>query len=178
MTVTDADIAELATLLHKGRDDWIHGRLQWDDPDSPMAQADDATIFGPFGGSTGAGVGEHGRDDGELRFEHGGDLVELGVHVLGVGLAEDGADRGGDHLGVALGTLARTLRMKCTRQRCQAAPIITASIAETRPSWASEITSWTPASPRARSERRNANQNAPSSLSPTECPGPPGRRCG
>ena len=50
MTVTDADIAELATLLNKGRDNWIHGRLQWEDPDSPMAQADDTTIFGPFGG--------------------------------------------------------------------------------------------------------------------------------
>ena len=50
MTVTDADIAELAKWLDKGRDEWIHGRLLWDEEDSPLAQADDATIFGPFGG--------------------------------------------------------------------------------------------------------------------------------
>lgn len=50
MSVTDSDIAELAELLDRGRDAWIHGRPQWEDPASPMAQADDATIFGPFGG--------------------------------------------------------------------------------------------------------------------------------
>ena len=49
--------------------------------------------------------------------------------MLGVGLGEDGADRGGDHLGVALGTRASTLRMKWTRQRCQVAPANTAPIA-------------------------------------------------
>jgi hypothetical protein len=38
-----------------------------------------------------------------MATEHAGDDVELGVHVLGVGLGEDRADRGGDHLGVALG---------------------------------------------------------------------------
>ncbi len=62
-----------------------------------------------------------------------------------------------------LGTRAKTLRMKCTRQRCQAAPSSTAAIAAFSPVWASEMTSWTPASPRAFSERRNAVQNAPSS---------------
>jgi ketosteroid isomerase-like protein len=50
MAITDADIAELATLLDKGRDDWIHGRLQWEEGDSVIEQAEDATIFGPFGG--------------------------------------------------------------------------------------------------------------------------------
>ena len=55
MAIADADIAELATLLDKGRDDWIHGRLQWENDDSPMTQAGDATIFGPFGGVPPAG---------------------------------------------------------------------------------------------------------------------------
>ena len=35
----------------------------------------------------------------------------------------------------ALGTLAKTLRMKCTRQRCQAAPMKTASMADLSPRW-------------------------------------------
>ena len=50
MSVTESDLAELADLLDRGRDAWIHGRPQWEDPASQMAQADDATIFGPFGG--------------------------------------------------------------------------------------------------------------------------------
>ena len=69
-----------------------------------------------------------------------------------------------------LGTWASTLRRKCTRQRCQAAPSSTAAIAAFSPVWASEMTSCTPARPRAFSERRNAVQNAPSSLSPTAKP--------
>ena len=60
--------------------------------------------------------------------------------------------------------------MKCTRQRCQAAPISTDPIAAFRPAWASEMTSCTPPSPRAFRPRRNAVQNAPSSLSPTSKP--------
>ena len=40
-----------------------------------------------------------------------------------------------------LGTWASTLRRKWTRQRCQAAPIITAAMACLRPVWASEMTS-------------------------------------
>jgi hypothetical protein len=38
----------------------------------------------------------------ELPAQHAGDDVELGAHVLGVGLGEDRADCRGDHLGVAL----------------------------------------------------------------------------
>ena len=68
------------------------------------------------------------------------------------------------------GTTASTLRMKWTRQRCQAAPSSTEAIADFRPVWASLITSWTPARPRAFRPRRNAVQNAPSSLSPTSKP--------
>jgi ketosteroid isomerase-like protein len=54
--VTDAELAELAALLDQGRDDWIHGRLQWETTGSPIVQPDDATIFGPFGGIPPAGV--------------------------------------------------------------------------------------------------------------------------
>jgi hypothetical protein len=61
--------------------------------------------------------------------------------------------------------------MKWTRHRCQAAPSSTASIAPFRPACASLMTSCVPVSPRALSERRNAVQNAPSSLSPTAKPG-------
>ena len=62
------------------------------------------------------------------------------------------------------------MRMKCTRHLCQAAPSITASMEDRRPSWASEMTRRTPVSPRARSERRKEVQNALSSLSPTARP--------
>jgi hypothetical protein len=47
---------------------------------------------------------------------------------------------------------------------------MTAAMAAFSPVWASEMTSWTPVSPRALSERRNAVQKAPSSLSPTSRP--------
>jgi hypothetical protein len=47
---------------------------------------------------------------------------------------------------------------------------MTAAMAWVRPVWASEMTSCTPVSPLALSERRNAVQNAPSSLSPTSRP--------
>jgi hypothetical protein len=47
---------------------------------------------------------------------------------------------------------------------------MTAPMAAFRPVWASEMTSCTPASPLALSERRNAVQKAPSSLSPTSKP--------
>jgi ketosteroid isomerase-like protein len=50
MSISEPDIAELAELLDQGRDAWIHGRLQWEEEASHIAQADDATIFGPFGG--------------------------------------------------------------------------------------------------------------------------------
>ncbi|ETZ39107.1 hypothetical protein L839_4537 [Mycobacterium avium MAV_120809_2495] len=72
-----------------------------------------------------------------------------------------------------LGTWASTLRRKCTRHRCQAAPISTASMALRSPAWASEMTSWTPARPRDFNDRKNAVQNAPSSES-LKRPGNPG----
>jgi hypothetical protein len=68
------------------------------------------------------------------------------------------------------GMRASTFRRKWTRHRCQPAPAMTAPMAPLRPVWASEMTSCTPASPRALSERRKAVQKAPSSLSPTSRP--------
>ena len=47
---------------------------------------------------------------------------------------------------------------------------MTAAMAALRPVWASEGTSWTPVHPRALSERSNAVQKAPASLSPTSSP--------
>jgi hypothetical protein len=38
---------------------------------------------------------------GNQRLEHAGDDVELGMHISGVRLDEDGANGGGDHLAVA-----------------------------------------------------------------------------
>src|ERR1700732_1309968 len=57
---------------------------------------------------------------------------------------------------------ARALRMKCTRQRCQLAPS-TLAAAALRPSWASEMTSLTPRSPRRASLCRNSLQNVSAS---------------
>ena len=54
-------------------------------------------------------------------------------------------------------------------QRCQRQPN-TLAMAALRPVWASEMTSWTPSSPRARSDRRKLRQNASVSASPTSRP--------
>jgi hypothetical protein len=114
------------------------------------------------GGQVLASIGQHGGHGRELSGEHGRDLVDLLDDLDTGGLSEDGADRGRDHLGRALGTLASTLRRKWTRQRCHEAPAMTAAMACLWPVWASDTTSWTPVSPRALSERRNAVQKAPS----------------
>jgi ketosteroid isomerase-like protein len=81
VAIADADIAELTILLDEGRDDWIHGRLQWEDDDSPMTQADDATIFGPFGGIPPAGAAPKVRPDVQRKlageFKGGSGSTEL-----------------------------------------------------------------------------------------------------
>src|SRR6266540_3204517 len=69
-----------------------------------------------------------------------------------------------------LGTRVKRLRVKWVRQRCQATPGSVAAIASTRPGCASEVTSLTPARPRATNERRKASQAAPSSLVTTSRP--------
>jgi hypothetical protein len=50
-------------------------------------------------------VAEHDLELGELAPQHPGDDIKLVVDVSGVGLGEDGADGGRDHLGRALGDL-------------------------------------------------------------------------
>ena len=55
MAVSQEDLAKLATALDDGRNAWIHGKPQWEQAESPIKQADDATIFGPFGGSAPTG---------------------------------------------------------------------------------------------------------------------------
>src|SRR5664280_2426569 len=60
--------------------------------------------------------------------------------------------------------------MKWVRHRCQLAPGNTASIAETRPLWESEITRCTPDRPRAERSLRKAFQAAPVSSVNTSSP--------
>jgi ketosteroid isomerase-like protein len=79
--VTDAELAELASLLDKGRDEWIHGRLQWETAENPITQPDDATIFGPFGGIPPAGVAPRVRPEIQRqlasRFQGGSGSTEV-----------------------------------------------------------------------------------------------------
>jgi ketosteroid isomerase-like protein len=48
-TATQAEIEELVAALDAGRQAWIEGRVE-ETATTSMAQADDMTIFGPFGG--------------------------------------------------------------------------------------------------------------------------------
>ena len=50
MPVTQLDVQNLIAALDQGRARWISGRGELAD-DSPVRQADDMTIFGPFGGA-------------------------------------------------------------------------------------------------------------------------------
>jgi ketosteroid isomerase-like protein len=81
MDIFDEDIAELTALLDQGRDAWINGRPQWEDPESLMSQADDATIFGPFGGVAPAGQAPRVRPDTQRqiagRFRGGSGSTEV-----------------------------------------------------------------------------------------------------
>jgi hypothetical protein len=97
-------------------------------------------------------------------------------------LGDDGADRGGDHLGVALGHDREHVAHEMGTAPLPAAPRNTAppkenhgthpteSIAAFRPVCASEMTSCTPARPRALTKRWNEVQNRPSWESPTSNP--------
>jgi hypothetical protein len=70
----------------------------------------------------------------------------------------------------AFGIRERALRMKCTLQRCHAAPTRTFPMALFKPRWASLVTSLTLGRPRATRERKNDVQKASSSLGPTSTP--------
>ncbi|MEO5842492.1 MAG: nuclear transport factor 2 family protein [Acidimicrobiales bacterium] len=49
MSITEQDLQQLIAALDQGRARWIDGRGEFA-ADSPIRQADDMTIFGPFGG--------------------------------------------------------------------------------------------------------------------------------
>jgi ketosteroid isomerase-like protein len=68
MTVTEADLTELADLIDKGRDAWINGHPPGEDESSRLLQADDATIFGPFGGVAPIGTAPRVRPDIQRKF--------------------------------------------------------------------------------------------------------------
>jgi hypothetical protein len=96
-----AEVAALADLpLVVGLDEHRAGQAQQDfvvgeDPDD---------VFGERGDLS-PGVARHGRDGGELSLGYDGDGVDLlADQWAGVpgGLGEDGANRGGDQLGLAI----------------------------------------------------------------------------
>jgi hypothetical protein len=84
---------------------------------------------GGEGTDVGRGVEQHLLDGRELVSGLAGDRVQLLVHGLGVGWAKIVRIAAASISWEPSGTLASTLRMKWTRHRCQAAPIITAAIA-------------------------------------------------
>jgi ketosteroid isomerase-like protein len=49
MSVTDQDVRDLIAAMDLGRANWINGRVEFSQ-DAPVRQADDMTIFAPFGG--------------------------------------------------------------------------------------------------------------------------------
>jgi len=106
---------------------------------------------------------------GHLRAELVGDGAPLGVRGRGVLLRVGGAIQAETMRRCALPACASALRAKWTRQRRQVArsTLVTAAF---RPSWASEMTSFTPASPRRARVRRKSSQNGSTSELPTAMP--------
>jgi len=50
MSISEQDVRELIDVMDHARDRWINGQLDFS-PAGPFHQADDTTIFGPFGGT-------------------------------------------------------------------------------------------------------------------------------
>src|SRR5215469_3233031 len=98
-----------------------------------------------------------------------GDLPPLDPGGLGIVLGEGGADKAETTRRPCLPAWASTLRMKCTRQRCQEA-FRTLATAAFRPSWASETISLTPRRPRRVSLRRKSVQKTSASEVPLAKP--------
>ena len=71
MAVSDADLDGLVAILDRGRQSWIDGALG-DGDALKVAQDDDMTIFGPFGGEAGRGPGLEDRQKQAARLFHGG----------------------------------------------------------------------------------------------------------
>ena len=51
MAISERDIDELVAACDRGRGRWISGQAEWTDGDAPCRQADDMTLFPPFGGT-------------------------------------------------------------------------------------------------------------------------------
>ena len=93
------------------------------------------------------------------------------------GCREGLAQRRCYHALLGLGDIGEGVRIQCTRQRCQPAPN-TRRIAALRPSWASEMTSLTPRSPRRVKLLRKPDQKVSASGGPICSPTiSVGRRC-
>lgn len=71
MAITDADVEELLEVLDRGRDAWINGTLDMG-AHHEAHQDDDMTIFGPFGGEAGRGLGLLDRQQAMASLFHGG----------------------------------------------------------------------------------------------------------
>jgi hypothetical protein len=69
--VDDADLEELLASVDRGRQAWIDGTLG-QGTDLDVAQDDDMTIFGPFGGEAGRGRGLPDRQRAAARLFRGG----------------------------------------------------------------------------------------------------------
>lgn len=71
MTVDETDIEELLAQVDRGRQSWVDGTLGYGE-DLDVAQDDDMTIFGPFGGEAGRGPGLPDLQRQAARLFHGG----------------------------------------------------------------------------------------------------------
>lgn len=71
MTVSDADLENLLAIVDRGRQSWIDGTLGYGEG-LDVAQDDDMTIFGPFGGAVGRGPGLEDGQKQAARLFHGG----------------------------------------------------------------------------------------------------------
>lgn len=72
MAVSDEDLAELLAMVDSGRQSWVDGTLGYGEG-LDVAQDDDMTIFGPFGGEAGRGAGLEERQKQAARLFHGGE---------------------------------------------------------------------------------------------------------
>lgn len=99
------------------------------------------------------------------------------LDLLCRGQAEGGADKGDDTF-LGARHVVSTLRMKCLRKRCRAAPWNAVAMDLFKHMWASEVARSTPPSPRVFEKRRNTiprasfTQSLRSKPSTCRCPSP------
>ena len=71
MALSDGDLEMLLAIVDRGRQSWIDGDLGYGEG-LEVAQDDDMTIFGPFGGEAGRSPGLEERQKQAARLSHGG----------------------------------------------------------------------------------------------------------